>query len=63
MIRIFLNVKAQGTKKTGFSPKGPTTPKLRCETLYIGNYEYMNISSLAVLDILLKVYRPKWPSN
>ena len=37
-------------KKSRFSPKGPTHPKkLRCETLYIGDYEYVNISSFAVL--------------
>ena len=30
------------------------TPKnLRCETLYIGDYEYVNISSFAMLGIKL----------
>ena len=54
MIRICLNVKSQRTKKSRFSPKGPTTPKkLRCETLFFGDYEYVNISSFAVLGIKL----------
>ena len=55
MIRISLNVKSQRTKtKFRFSPKGPTTPKnLRCETLYIADYIYVNISSFAVLGIKL----------
>ena len=56
MTRICLNVKSQRTKKSRFSPKGQTTPKiLRYETLYIGagDYEYVNISSFAVLGIML----------
>ena len=44
----------KGLKKSRFSPKGPTTPKnLRCETLYISDYENVNISSFAVLGIKL----------
>ena len=44
MIRISLNVKSQGTDDS---------KNLRCETLYIADYEYINISSFAVLDIKL----------
>ena len=37
-------------KNWGFLPKDRN---LRCETLYIGDYEYVNISSFAVLGIKL----------
>ena len=50
-------------KKIKFSPKGPTqksfsqgtdaSKNLTYETLYIGNYEYVNISSFPVLEIKL----------
>ena len=55
MIRIWLNVKSQQTKKKlRFFPKGSTTQKnLICGILYIGDYEYVNISSFAVLGIKL----------
>ena len=43
-----------GPKKSRFSPKGLTTPKkMRYDTLYISDYEYVNISSFAVLGIKL----------
>ena len=54
MIRICLNVKSQWTKKVKVFSQGTDDSKnLRCETLYIGNYEYVNISSFAVLGIKL----------
>ena len=50
MIRICLNVKSQWTKQIEVFSQGTEDSKnLRCETLYIGNYEYVNISSFAVL--------------
>ena len=49
VIRICLNVKSQWTKNRGFMPSDPKY--LRCETLYIGDYEYVNISIFAVLGI------------
>ena len=50
MIRTCLNVKSKGTKKVEVFSQGIDDSKnLRCETLYIGNYEYVNISSSAVL--------------
>ena len=36
-----------------FSQGTDDSENLRCETLYIGNYEYVNISSFAVLGIKL----------
>ena len=52
--RIRLNMKSQRTKKIEVFSKGTHDSKnLRCETLYIGNYEYVNISSFAVLGIKL----------
>ena len=43
-------------KKSRFSPNGPKTQKiLRCKALYIGHYEYVNISSFAVLGIKLSL--------
>ena len=54
MIRICLNVKSQWPNKSRFSPQGTDDSiNLRCETLYIGDYEYVNISSFAVLGIKL----------
>ena len=54
MIRISLNLKSQGTKKIEFFSQGTSDSKsLRCEILYIANYEYVNISSLVVLNIKL----------
>ena len=56
MIRISLNVKSQGTKKFEFFSHGTDNSKnLRCETLYIDNYEYVNISRFAMLDIKLQL--------
>ena len=44
----------KGLKKSRFSPKAFSDLKnLRCETLYIADYEYVHISSFAVLDIKL----------
>ena len=52
MIRICLNVKAQRTKKAEVSSQGTDDSKnLRCETLHIGDYEYVNICSFSVLGI------------
>ena len=54
MIRICLNVKSQRTIKIEVFSQGTDDIKnLRCETLYIGNYEYVDISSFAVLGIKL----------
>ena len=36
-----------------FSQGTNDSKNLRCETLYIGNYEYVNISSFAVFGIKL----------
>ena len=36
-----------------FSQGTNDSKNLRCETLYIGNYEYVNISSFAVFSIKL----------
>ena len=45
-----------GLKTSKFSPRGTDDSKnLRCETLYIGDYEYVNISSFAVLNIKLSL--------
>ena len=58
MIRISLNVKSQGNKTFEFFSQGTHNSKnLRCETLYIANYEYLNISSFVVLNIEL------WPED
>ena len=54
MTRICLDIKSQRTKKIEVFPQGTHDSKnLRRETLYIGNYEYVNISSFAVLGIKL----------
>ena len=54
MIRICLNVKSQRTKKIKVFSQGTDDSKhLRYESLYIGDYEYVNISSFAVLGIKL----------
>ena len=55
MIRICLNDKSQRTKKVeDFSQGTDDSKNLRFETLYqIGNCEYVNISSFAVLGIKL----------
>ena len=54
MIRICLNVKSQRTKNIEVFSQGTYDSKnLRCETLYIGDYGYVNISSFAVLGIKL----------
>ena len=54
MIRICLIVKSQSTIKIeGFSQGEDNSKNLRCETLYTGECEYVNISSFAVLDIKL----------
>ena len=50
VIRICLNVKSQWTKKVEvFSQGADDSKNLRFETPYIGDYEYVNISSFAVL--------------
>ena len=54
MIRMSLDVEFQRTKKIELFSQGMDESKnLRCETLYIANYEYVNISRFAVLDIEL----------
>ena len=54
MIRICLNANSQRTKKIEVFCQGTDDSKnVRCETLYIGDYEYVNISSFAVLCIKL----------
>ena len=54
MIRICLNVKSQQTKKVEVFSQGTDDSKsLRCETLYIGDYECVNISNFAVLGTKL----------
>ena len=54
MIRICFNIKSQWTKKIEvFSQGASDSNNLRCETLYIGNYEYVNISSFSALGINL----------
>ena len=54
VIRICLNVKSQRTKKIEvFSQRTDDSKNLRCETLYISDYEYVNISSFTVLGIKL----------
>ena len=54
MIRICFNGKSQRTKNIeGFSQGTDDSKNLRCETLYIGNYEYVNISSFTMLSIKL----------
>ena len=56
MIRISLNVKSQGTKKIEVFSQGTDDSKiLRCEALYIADYEYVNITSFAVLDVRLSL--------
>ena len=49
MVRICLNVKSQRTKKS----RTDDSKTLRCEPLYIGDYEYVSISSFPVLGIKL----------
>ena len=51
MIRICLSVKSQ--RREVFSQGTDDSKNLRCESLYNGNYEYVNISSFAVLGIKL----------
>ena len=54
MIRISLNVKSQVTKKVKVFSQGTDDSKsLKYETLYIADYEYINITSFAVSDIKL----------
>ena len=53
MIRMSLNVKSQGAKKSRFFPKRLATPNLICETLYIADYQYVNVASFVVLDLRL----------
>ena len=51
MIRISLSANSQGTKKIDVFSQGTDDFKnLGCKTLYITDYEYVNISSFAVLD-------------
>ena len=52
--QLCLNVKSQRTKKNEVFSQGTDDSKnLRCESLYIGDYEYVNISNFAVLGIKL----------
>ena len=44
---------SNGLKKSRFSQETDSSKNLRCETLYIGDYEYVNVSSFAVLGIKL----------
>ena len=54
MIRICLNVKSQWTEKIEIFSQGTDDSKrLRCKTLYVGDYEYVDNSSFAVLGIKL----------
>ena len=53
MISISLMSNPKGLKVEVFSQGTDDSKNLRCETLYIANYEYVNISSFAVLDIEL----------
>ena len=56
VIRICLCVKSQQTKKIVVFSQGTDDSKsLRSETLYIGDYEYLNIPRLAVLGIKLRL--------
>ena len=49
-------IKSQQTKKIEvFFQRTVDSKSLRCETLYTGNYEYVNISSLAVLGIKVRL--------
>ena len=58
MTRNCLNVKSQRTKKIEAFSEGTNDSKnLRCETLYIDDHEYVNISNFAVLGIKL------WPED
>ena len=55
MVRICLNVKSQRTKKVEVFSQGTDGSKnVRCEALYIADYEYVNISSFAVLGKRLR---------
>ena len=54
MFGISLNVKSQGTGKIEvFSQVTNKFKNLRCETLYIADYRYVNITNFVVLDIKL----------
>ena len=54
VIRIYLTVKSRRTKKIKvFSQVTDDSKNLKCEALYVGNYEYVNISSFDVLGIKL----------
>ena len=54
MVRICFNIKSQWTKKIEvFSQGASDSNNLRYETLYIGHYEYVNISSFSALGINL----------
>ena len=54
MIRICLNVKSERTIKIEVFSQGTDDSKnLRCETLYVGDYEFVKIFSFAVLGIKL----------
>ena len=54
MIRISLNIKSQWANKIEvFTQETDDSKNLRCETLYIGDYIYVNTSNFAVLGIKL----------
>ena len=50
---ICLNVQSQATKNRVFSQRIDFAKRFRCEILYIADYEYVSISSFAVLDTKL----------
>ena len=56
MVRICLKVKSQRTKKIEVFSQGADDSKhLRCETLFVSDYKYVNIFSFAVLGMKLWV--------
>ena len=56
VIRICFDVKSQRTNKTEVFSQGTDDSKtLRYETLYVGDYEYVNISSFAVLGVKIRL--------
>ena len=53
MIRICFSVKSQRTIKSEvFSQETYDSKNWRCETVYIGDYEYVNIANLKIFAYL-----------